>query len=393
LDCVSIFALTCNDAQTVLKVTGRFDPEDPFSRRARVGTGTNISGLRIGIPDPKYLDFFGNQDAERLYQEAIAHLENLGCRTVKIDFQAFAETAQMLYGGPWVAERYAAVGEFLEQEIESADPIVRSIILGGKNYDAIAAYKSSYRLAELRRQTESAWELMDIMAIPTTGTIYTVDEIAQEPIALNSNLGRYTNFANLLDLSAISVPSGFQQNGLPTGLTLVAPTWQEALLCHLGGQFHAQIGVPLGATGYAIHPTLLTVTSSSETIEIAVVGAHLTGEPLNPQLTDLGGTFVKACKTAPIYRFYALAGTVPPKPGLVRVHEAGFAIEVEVWALSPESFGRFVAMIPAPLGIGTLTLDDGSTVKGFLCESYATAEAVDISHLGGWRAYLSSELG
>jgi allophanate hydrolase len=392
LDCVSIFALTCNDAQTVLKVAGRFDSKDPFSRRAEVRSVPNIAGLRIGIPDPKYLDFFGNQDAERLFREAITHLENLGCRTVIIDFQAFAETAQMLYGGPWVAERYAAVGEFLEQEIDSADPIVRSIILGGKNYDAIAAYKASYHLAELRRQTESAWELMDIMAIPTTGSIYTVDEIAQEPIALNSNLGRYTNFANLLDLSAISAPSGFQHNGLPTGLTLVAPPWQEALLCHLGSQFHAQIGVPLGATGYAIHPTLLTVTSS-ETIEIAVVGAHLTGEPLNPQLTDLGGTFVKACKTAPIYRFYALSGTVPPKPGLVRVHEAGFAIEVEVWVLSPESFGRFVAMIPAPLGIGTLSLDDGSTVKGFLCESYATVDAVDISHLGGWRAYLSSELG
>jgi allophanate hydrolase len=393
LDCVSIFALTCNDAQAVLKVAGRFDPEDPFSRRAEVSTVPNISGLRIGIPDQKYLDFFGNQDAERLYREAIAHVENLGCRTVTIDFQAFAETAQMLYGGPWIAERYAAVGKFLEQEIDSADPIVRSIILGGKNYDAIAAYKASYRLAELRRQTESAWKLMDIMAIPTTGSIYTVDEIAQEPIALNSNLGRYTNFANLLDLSAISVPSGFQHNGLPTGLTLVAPTWQEALLCHLGSLFHAQIGVPLGATGHAIHPALLTVISSSETIEIAVVGAHLTGEPLNPQLTDLGGTFVKAYRTAPIYRFYALAGTVLPKPGLVRVHEAGFAIEVEVWALSPESFGRFVAMIPAPLGVGTLNLDDGSTVKGFLCESYATADAVDISHLGGWRAYLSAELG
>lgn len=256
LDCVSIFALTCNDASAILKVAGRFDPADPFSRRAEVGTSPNLARLRIGIPDEEYLDFFSNQEAELRYREALAHLENLGCKTVIIDFQAFAETAQMLYGGPWVAERYAAVGEFLEQEIDSADPIVRAIILGGKNYDAIAAYKATYRLAELRRQTESAWELMDVLAIPTAGTIYRIDEIGQEPIAFNSNLGRYTNFANLLDLSAISVPSGFQQNGLPTGLTLVAPPWQEGLLCQLGSQFHALVGVPLGATGSAIHPIL-----------------------------------------------------------------------------------------------------------------------------------------
>ncbi|MBV8885335.1 MAG: allophanate hydrolase [Chroococcidiopsidaceae cyanobacterium CP_BM_RX_35] len=397
LDCVSVFALTCADAEFVLQIAGGFDADDPFSRLSKPRMGSEITGLRVGIPDDEYLNFFGNTDAEQRYQEAIAHLETLGCQILAIDFQPFAETAPMLYEGPWLAERYVAVGKFLEQNPHAVHPIVGQIISSASRYDAVSVYQGLYRLADLKRQSEAQWRAMDILALPTTGTIYTVAEVAAEPIALNRNLGTYTNFANLLDLCALSVPSGFQSNGLPTGLTLMAPMWQEALLCQLGTAFHAQLGGTLGATGIPLAAIstfttpLLMNAVSEKPIKIAVVGAHLTGQPLNHQLTEEQGTFVRSCRTSSIYRLYALTSDTIPKPGLIRQsYGQGYAIEVEVWELPVTGFGRFVAKIPPPLGIGTLMLEDGEAVKGFLCEPYAITDALDISHLGSWRTYLAS---
>lgn len=392
LDCVSVFALTCADAWTVLQVASSFDPEDPFSREA-VSTrpSPDLPGLRIGVPEVGQLAFFGNSEAERLYRRAIERLAALGGQIVPVDLEAFLEVAQLLYDGPYVAERYAAVGDFLEQQPEAVHPVVREIICRGKGYDAVSAYRATYQLAELKRQTEAQWRSMDVLAIPTTGTIYTVAEVEADPIALNNNLGYYTNFVNLLDLCAISVPSGFQGNGLPAGVTFVAPPWQEALLCRLGAAFHSWLGATLGATATPLSTDSkhLPQSDGEALVQIAVVGAHLTGQPLNHQLTDLGGTLVRACRTAPHYRLYALSGGKVAKPGLIRTSEDGSAIELEVWRLSPEGFGRFVDQIPSPLGIGTLSLEDGEQVKGFLCETYAVTDATEITHLGGWRAYLA----
>jgi len=347
--------------------------------------------LRVGVPADGELEFFGNAEAEGRYREAIARLQSLGCTIAPIDFKPFADAAELLYGGPWVAQRLAAIGDFLDAHPDAIDPIVYEIISGGKRYDAVSAYRASYRLAELRQLSEIQWQSMDVLAVPTTGTIYTVAEVAAEPIALNTNLGRYTNFANLLDLCAIAVPSGFQSSGLPTGLTLMAPAWHDLSLCRLGAAFHASLGGTLGATGLPLptfpEPATAAKSSSEKRVKIAVVGAHLSGEPLNYQLIELGGILVRACRTSAIYRLYALTGTAIGKPGLVRQVEGGSAIEVEVWELPIAAFGQFVAQIGPPLGIGTLVLEDGSTVQGFLCESYGVAGAIDISSLGGWRAY------
>ncbi len=248
LDCVSIFALTCDDAAAVLAVASGFDPDDPFSRRPTAGPALNLAHLRVGVPSPDHLNFFGNAEAERNYQEALTRLQALGHAIIPIDFQPFAETAALLYEGAWVAERTAAVGQFLQQDHPGLDPVVKTIILGGQHLDAIAVFEDSYRLKALQRQVEWQWAAMDILAVPTTGTIYTLEQVQQEPFALNRNLGLYTNFVNLLDLSAIALPSGFQTNGLPTGITFMAPAWQDQALGQLGSQFQALTGGTLGAT-------------------------------------------------------------------------------------------------------------------------------------------------
>ncbi|BAC88902.1 allophanate hydrolase [Gloeobacter violaceus] len=391
LDCVSIFALTCEDAGAVLSVAAGFDPDDPFSRRAPAVETPSFDRLRVGVPETDYLEFFGDRAAQGRYRAALARLEALGCELITIDFGPFADTARMLYGGPWVAERLAAVGDFLEREPESVHPVVYEIIAGGARYDAVSAYKAAYRLAGLRRLSEGQWQQMDVLALPTTGTIYTVAEVERDPIALNANLGLYTNFVNLLDLCALAVPSGPGKAGLPTGITFVAPAWQETLLCRLGGVFHPWPGATLGATGHPVPVPEPMADPADRGIQLAVVGAHLSGQPLNHQLTDLGGALVRACRTAAHYRLFALVGEKVPKPGLVRTDDGnGAAIELEVWKLSAEGFGRFVANIPPPLGIGTLLLEDGEQVKGFLCESYAVAGAPDITGFGGWRAYLAA---
>jgi allophanate hydrolase len=388
LDCVSVFALTCADATAVLQVAGGYDAGDIFSRQPEMKPVPD--GLRVGMPDQ--LEVFGNAEAEQRYREAIARLENLGCQIVEIDFRPFAETAQMLYGGPWVAERLAAIAEFLNPEV--MNPVVYQIINSGKSYDAVATFQAFYQLARLRQQADLTWQNIDVLAIPTTGTIYTVAEVEAEPIQLNSNLGRYTNFVNLLDLCALAIPSGFQTNGLPTGLTLVAIAWQDALLARLGAAFHAQLGGNLGATQHPLpavsEPSMSSSSSQSAQIKVAVVGAHLTGQPLNYQLTEQGATLVRTCKTSPIYKLYALKEKIP-KPGLIRqADNDGSAIEVEVWQMPVAGFGRFVDLVQSPMGIGTLVLEDGELVKGFICEPFATDSAPEISHLGGWRAYVAS---
>ena len=394
LDCISIFALTCTDAEAVLLVAGGFDADDAFSRPAAPLDLPDFAHLRIGVPAPEHLVFFDNAEAEANYHTALDRLQAMGSQLVTIDFRPFAETVPLLYQVR-VAERLAAVGDFLAQNPPDIDPTVRQIIEGGRQYDAVMAYQSTYQLAELKRQTALQWAQIDILALPTTGTIYTVAEVQAEPLKLNSNLGTYTNFVNLLDLAAIALPNGFQSNGLPTGLTLIAPAWADQALCRLGAIYHAQLGGCLGATSVPLPPAASLPASlpepQSDWIKIAVVGAHLSGQPLNPQLTDEQGRLVRTCRTDAIYKLYALAGGAIPKPGLVRQADGrGHAVELEVWELPAAGFGRFVNNIPSPLGIGTVVLEDGEVVKGFLCEPFALEAATEISQFGGWRGYLAS---
>jgi len=394
LDCVSIFALTAADAAAVLDAAAKFDAGDPYARRERGAPGpAAIAGCRIGVPRAAQLEFFGNQEAEKLFAGAVAKLEQLGAKCVEVDFAPFLATARLLYEGPWVAERYVAIREFIERNPEALHPVTRQIISGGAKPTAADCFAAQYRLRALLREAEPTWSAVDLLVAPTAGTIYTHAEVEADPIRLNSNLGIYTNFVNLMDLSAIAVPAGFTPAGLPFGVTLLAPAFFDRSLCRLGDELQRALVDTIGATRLPLPlAAAAPAVRAQRGVRVAVCGAHLSGLPLNHQLTERGARLVRACRTAPRYRLYALAGFSPPRPGMLREGE-GQAIEVEVWELSSDAFGSFVDGIPAPLGIGTVELEDGEQVKGFLCEPYATRGAQDVSHLGGWRAYLQQGRG
>jgi allophanate hydrolase len=389
LDCVSILSLTCDDAHTVWNAARGFDADDGFSRAPRVGDDAApwlAGGFYFGVPPAGQLEFFGDNAAAALYAQAVERMEALGGRRVEIDYGIFRAAADLLYAGPWVAERYAAIRQFVETQAEQMNPVVLGIIEGARRYSAADAFAAEYELRELRRAAEAQWERMDLLLLPTTGTIYTHEAVAAAPVQLNSNLGYYTNFVNLLDLAAVAVPAGLRTNGLPFGVSLIGPAFSEAALLSVADRFHrAQALVPGDVLDLAACPP--------GCIAVAVVGAHLNGQPLNHELSNRQGRLIKACRTAPGYRLYALEGATPPKPGLVRDQQfRGPGIEVEVWAMPEHQFGSFVAGVPAPLGIGNAVLDDGSTVKSFICEPYAVAGATEITRFGGWRHYLSHSL-
>ena len=389
LDCVSVFALTVDDAFAALAAMAGPDPADPYSRPRPLGApGAVPAGLRIGVPMPGQRLFFGDKVSAAAYEAALADLAGLGAAIVEIDIEPFYETARLLYDGPWVAERYISVRSLIASAPEAMHPVTRQIILGGAHPGAVDAFKAFYQLEELRRVRDHTFGEIDMLALPTVPTVYTVAQVLADPIGLNSRLGTYTNFVNLLDLCALAVPASMQAT--PFGITLLAQAGNDATLASLGRVFHAGTGLPLGATGTA-QPALapLPGPAASGEIAIAVVGAHLTGMPLNSELKSFGARFLERTTTTADYRLFLLSGTTPAKPGLLRVGvDAGVAVDVEIWTMPAEQFGRFVASIPAPLSIGTLTISDGRDVKGFLVEAEATRDARDISAFGGWRNFM-----
>ena len=388
LDCVSIFATNCSDAQTVWRVAKGFDASDPYSRLPGPGDDAApwaTGSFRFGVPGRDQLEFFGDEDFEELFHAAVARLEQLGGTKVEIDFSIFRTVADLLYSGPWVAERLGAIQPFFEAHADEMNQVVRGIIEGARRYSAVDAFAAEYRLRTLRRASEREWERMDVLVVPSAPTIYTHEELAADPVRLNTNLGYYTNFVNLLDQAAVATPGGFRSDGLPFGITFIGPAFADEALLALADRFHRAHSDVSG-------PVVDLGACPPGCIAVAVVGAHLSGQPLNWQLTQRRARLLKTTKTLPCYRFYALPGTEPPKPGLVR--EEGFqgsGIEVEVWAVPEDEFGSFVAGVPAPLGIGNATLQDGDTVKCFICEPYAIAGATEITHFGGWRAFLAKQ--
>jgi len=381
LDCVSIFALSCADADAVFGVLAPPHPPSSFS-----------PALRFGVLKPVDAEFSGDGAYAALYGQAIERLMALGGTPVAFDYAPFRDAAQLLYSGPWVAERTAAVGAFLEGARDDAGvwPVTRQIILGGREYSAVDAFEGQYELAELRRLAAAEMDGLDFLALPTAGTIFRLSDLEREPVLYNSHLGRYTNFVNFFGMSALALPAGFRPDGLPFGVTLVARPNADRALLALGARWQRALGLPLGKTASQLPPAETDPVAVEDRVSIAVVGAHMGGLPLNRQLTELGGRLEGATKTAPVYRFYALPGETPHRPGMVRVAEGGAAIELEVWSLPAEQVGAFVRHVPAPLGLGTIALADGTSALGFLCESHATREARDITSFGGWRAYLKS---
>ena len=397
IDCVSIFALTADDAARACAVAEGYDRTDAYSRApdAHAILPKLMAGpFRFGIPRADQLEFFDDPEYARLFFDSVKRLEQLGGQCVEIDFAPFRAAARLLYDGAWIAERYDAVGEFIERKPESVHPVTRQLILASGKLTAADAFRSLHRLADARRAATEAWGNIDVLVTPTAGTIYRIADLEWEPIRLNTNLGFYTNFVNFLDLAGVAVPAGFREDGLPFGITLLGLAWSDEALLRLADRFHRASVEHAGALGAALPAAaeppvaLAGSVSLSQSIPVAVCGAHMEGLPLNHQLASRGATFVRRTRTIASYRFYALPGGPPFRPGLVRVPSGGASVDVEVWSVPAEHFGSFVAGIPAPLGIGKVDLEDGQQVSGFLCEAHAVEGARDITALGGWREYL-----
>ena len=375
LDCVSIFAADCPDAEIIFRAARVFDPEDPYSRRTGQPRSWPRTGFRFGVPSHALLRFFGDDSAPGLFEDAIRQLRNLGGEPVEIDYSVFDEAARLLYSGPWVAERLVAIRDFADAHADALHPVTAKIILGARKLAATDAFGGMYRLEALKRAAEREWQRMDFLLLPTAGAAYTHEEVAREPIAFNTNLGYYTNFVNLLDLAAIAIPAGLRSNGIPFGVSLVGPAWSDASLLETAAALTGNHQPRYCPEGY---------------IPLAVCGAHLSGQPLNHQLLEAGAFLIEATFTSPEYRLFALRGTIPAKPGLLFDPNQGSSIEVEVWAVPDSTFGGFVASVPPPLAIGTCALISGRRVKSFVCEPIGFTNAADITHLGSWRKYVAA---
>jgi allophanate hydrolase len=391
LDTISIFAMTVADVWTVFDAAAEYDAADAYSRKLAFGsTLTSPSaGTRIGIPNAKSLVTSGDVAQQASFREAVARLAAAGATIIELDFEPFYAVARMLYEGAWLAERVAAVGVRLTDKSETLHPTTRAILEPGLRLTAADAFRGMYRLKELQQVCAGVLAGVDALCVPTIPTFVTLAEIAADPIGPNAMLGTYTNFVNLLDLSGIAVPTGSRGDGRPAGVTLLAPAGRDALCAAIASAVEAGA---MGATGWARPVSVLPAAAASpDELAIAVCGAHMSGLPLNKELTSRGGRMLTATRSAPIYSLHALAGGPPFRPGMVRRASGGAAIELEVWALPRVAVGDFMAGIPAPLGIGTVLLEDGTSVKGFVCESQGLAGATDISHFGGWRAYLADK--
>jgi allophanate hydrolase len=396
LDCVSIFALVVDDAWAAFAAAAAFDPDDPFSRdRPAGGYGPCPATPRIGVPTAASLRFFGDAAQARMFEAAIADLEAMGATAVPVDLEPFYAVAALLYEGAWVAERLAAIESFMASHPKALHPTTQAIIGGAGQLSAVDAFKGLYRLAELRRALEPVVATVDLLVVPSIPGFVSLEEITADPIGPNSRLGIYTNFVNLLDMAAIAVPTRPRADGRPGSVTLLAPGGADGRIAAVARALQARSGADLGATGRAVEPTPPpAATVGPGEIEIVVVGAHMRGMALSPELTRAGGRFLRATTTTSRYRLWALAGMTPPRPGLTRAapeDPAAGPIEAEVWALPEAAFARLTASIPAPLSIGTLELADGTSPKGFLAEVAGTKGALDITALGSWRRYCAGK--
>lgn len=388
LDCVSVFALTLSDADAIAQLLQGLDETDAYSRQQPAPARYFSAQPRFAIPqNPEWFDDTQSQSA---WEQSLQQVKALGAELVELDFAPMFALAKLLYGGPWVAERHAAVAEFMAEHASDMNPVVRGIIEQAVNFSATDAYRAEYQRAELARKIQTLMAPFDALLVPTAPRHPTTAQVEADPVVVNSQLGTYTNFVNLADCAALALPAATRSDGLPFGITLIAPAWQDDALVEFGKRWLAPLHLPLGATGRAAPNIPANTNTPAGYVRLAVVGAHLTGMPLNVQLQERNALFVESTFTAADYRLYALPNTTPPKPGLIRTPGKGAEIIVELWDVPLQHFGSFVALIPAPLGIGTLSLKDGREVKGFICEGSTIEGARDITELGGWRAYIKS---
>lgn len=387
LDCVSVFAASTGEADLIRRVAQAFDPDDAYARRA-ASRSLPRGGAVLGVLDEGDRELFGDAAAAELYAHAIEVAASCGHSIRRIEFAPFREAARLLYGGGWVAERLAALDHVLDSHGDQLEPALQTILRDARAIGGAEAFRACHALAELRRQAEATWATVDALLVPTARTPYRVAEVLADPLRLNANLGAYTNFVNLLDCCAVAVPSGFTPDGLPFGVTVVAPAFADDDLAVLADGLHRALAPTFGLDRAPLPDDRPPGSAAGDGIDLLVVGAHLRGEPLNHQLVERGAVLVATVRTAADYRLFALPGTEPAKPGLVRAPGfAGPGVEGELWRLSSIAFAEVVAAVPAPLAIGTVRLADGDVVKGFLCEAWAVDGAEDVTQHGGWRAY------
>jgi allophanate hydrolase len=392
LDCVSIFTLLAADSWRVFQVLREPDADDEFSI-ADPPEIKNPAALppvfNVGIPRPDQLEFFGDSGAQALFGLAVERIRSLGGRIIEIDFSPFQEAGELLYNGPWIVERYAGLKPFVASHPDNCLPVIKEIFSTSSNYSARDVFAALHRRRTLLMKTRQIWNQIQTLVLPTAPTIYRRSQIHADPIRLNTNLGYYTRFANLMKCCVVAVPAAIRSDGLPFGISLVAPAFNEHKLIAMAGRFHADTSLTMGALAAPVPDECHCAGKScDQMMDIAVVGAHLSGQPLNYQLIDVDAHFVREARTAPCYRLSSLGNAKPAKPGLVRVASGGGAIRLEIWRMPHCNFGAFLALVPSPLCIGSITLEDRTTVKGFLCESVAAEQGRDITSFGGWREFL-----
>ncbi|MFZ2449704.1 MAG: allophanate hydrolase [Methylovulum miyakonense] len=392
LDCVSIFSQTIAEAEYLFDIVNAYDTNDSYARNDRQLLDASIAGtaqMRFGVPKPEQLKFFGDPEGEVLFAQTIAKLQTLG-EVVEIDFQPFLEAAALLYEGPWIAERYAGIRPFIESHPEQLHPVIMEVLAAAKDKNAIAAFDALHRLQQLKRQTATLLQGLSCIVVPTAPRIYRIEEVLADPIRLNSNLGYYTNYMNLLDLSAVAIPAGFYANALPFGITLFSMALSDARLLGIAKGLESARQTA-SAPAKPANSMNGAAPGSPRYQRIAVCGAHMQGLPLNPQLLDLGARFYATARTSANYRLHALAIAPPERPGLVRDDSQGQSIALELWELPKENWASFISNIKSPLCIGSVEMVDGSWEYGFLCEPYPLGKSVDITGFGGWRNYLKNK--
>lgn len=395
LDCPSVFTLSVADGAAVLSVLAGYDEADPFSRKlgpvAPVPAPLDLSRLRVGVPAGLHLE---DDEARTAWQVALDRLAGLGATSVPVDLIPFEAAGRLLYQGSWLAERWAAVGGFVAAHPDHVHPVVARVLDGGAQITAVEAFRDAERLAVLRRTTEATWSAVDVLLLPTTPTHPALAAVEADPIGLNAQLGRWTTFANLLDLAAVAVPSALTPTGVPVGVSLLAPAGSDDLLLSVAAAWERAVGLPAGATGCPLltpPPARAAAPAPPGTgVLLTVVGAHMSGLPLNNALVTVGGRLHASTPTAPSYRLMALPGGPPRRPGLVRVTSGGASVEAETWEVPQAALSDLLVAVPAPLAIGTVELADGTTTLGFICEAAGAHGAQDITAHGGWQAYLAS---
>ncbi len=378
IDTISVFAGSVDQAMTAARVLAAFDGADPYARRApfdHLRGAALPPALRVGVADVAALCDAPQADA---YARVAATFT-----TSTIDLTPFLEVARLLYDGPWVAERTAALRDVVEQRADILHPTTRAILEGGLNRKTVDAFDAFHRLAQARRAAAAMFATVDVLMLPTAPFTPSLAALDADPIGPNSRLGIFTNFVNLCDLAAIAVPCGIGADGLPTSVTLIGPAWSEARLVAVANRIHRANANRIGNTQAPLPPEVAPVVLRADETALFCIGAHMSGLPLNGQLTALGGRLLRTDQTLPDYRLHAVGS----RPGIVCAPD-GRAIVGEVWALPTTAIGALLAQVPAPLGFGSVRLESGPCL-GFLAESAGVAASPDITEFGGWRAYLA----